>query len=191
MQLKKRVEEILFQPSVTGIVFLAFILLAVGVTWCAVTSGRQVRDANLFAAHAIGDTARTNDISLIVEHVRRDSQGGGPLTPRPGHEFIIPTIVLKNNGDTPFEFIPLLSLYVKDASGNVYPETAIVTDGGVLSGPILPHDVLREEVGFEVPAGASGLVLYFEMNKNERKTVAIRLEPRSFWDNLRSMWFAR
>lgn len=181
MKLKKIIAEVMFRPSIPGFVFIAFILLAIGVTWCAVANGRQAREANLFAAHAIGDTVRANDVSLVVEKVRRDNQGTGPLTPRPGHEFIIPTIIVKNNGETPFEFIPLLSLYVKDASGNVYPETAVVSDGGVLSGPILPHDVLREEVGFEVPMGAAGLVLYFEVNGAERKIIAVRLESSSFW----------
>ena len=90
-----------------------------------------------------------------------------------------------------FDFIPLLSLYVKDSSGNVYPETAVASEGSMLSGPLLPHDILREEVGFEVPRGASGLVLYFEAGGTDRNIIAINLEDEIFWEKFKNFWLGK
>ena len=41
------------------------------------------------------DVIHAGNISLVVEKLRRDSQELGPLTPRSGYEFLVPTVVLK------------------------------------------------------------------------------------------------
>ena len=171
----------MLKPKISRMVFLFFIFFAMGVTWYAVTRGEQRRETILFARYEVGEKISTGALSFTVEKFRHDPQGAGPLSPKVGYEFLIPTIVLSNTSESPFDFSPLLSLYVKDSFGNVYPESAIPSEGGQLSGPLLPHDILREEVGFEVPLGASGLVLYFESGRSGKGTVTVSLENQTFW----------
>lgn len=179
-----KIKHILLKPRISPVVFLLFIFFAAGVTWYAETNGKLERGMNPSAPYALGDVIRAGNISFIVEKLRRDSQGAGPLTPRAGYEFLVPTVVLKNEAEKPFDFIPLLSFYVKDQSGNVYPIVAVPSEGSQLSGPLLPHDTLREEVGFEVPSGASGLVLYFEAVGVDRNIVAVNLEHHTLWQTI-------
>lgn len=181
MRFISKIKHELLEPRIPGAVFLLFIFFAIAVTWYAMAQGRHEREMNLFAHYGLGQEVRAGDLSFLVEKLRRDPDGAGPLVPRPGHEFLIPTIVLENNGETAFDFMPLLALYVKDSYGNVYEETAVPSEGHQLSGPLLSHDILREEVGFEVPSGASGLVLYFEAGGAERRIIAISLEHRTLW----------
>ncbi len=186
MSISHHIKNVLLKPKISGVVFLLFIVFAIGVTWYAGTFGREQRNTNLFVEHSLGEEVRAENLSFLVEKLRYDPQGAGPLLPRPGYEFLIPTIVINNTGDKVFDFIPLLSLYVKDASGNVYSETAVISEGNVLSGPISPHDILREEVGFEVPKNASGLVLYFEPGGADRKIIAVNLGNHTFWEKLKN-----
>ena len=185
MHLIPKTKKMLLEPKISRAVFLLFIFFAVGVTWCAVARGEMAREENLFAHYPLGEEIRTGNLSFAVENFRRDTVGAGPFIPRPEHEFIVPTIILKNNSEKSFDFIPLLSLYVKDGSGNVYPVVAVPSEGSQLSGPLLPHDILREEVGFEVPSRASDLVLYFEAGGVERKIIPVRLEHKTFLQKFR------
>ncbi len=184
----QKIKQVLLEPRISPAVFLFFIFFTIGVTWYAETRWNNERDANLFMHYQLGEEVRTPDLSFTVEKFRLDPQGAGPLTPRAGHEFIIPTIILKNNADKPFDFIPLLALYVKDAPGTVYPIVAVPSEGSQLSGPLLPHDILREEVGFEVPSGASNLVLYFEAGGPDRRIIAVSLENKTFWQKIKTFW---
>lgn len=180
-------KNIFLEPKISGIVFLLSIFFAIYVTWYAGAQGKLVRETNLFVQHSPGEEVRSGNLSFMVEKLRHDPVGAGPLVPRPGHEFLIPTIVLKNNRDKTFDFIPLLSLYVKDKFGNVYSETAIPSEEAMLSGPILPHDILREEVGFEVPTNASDLVLYFETGNADRAVITINLSSQTVWEKLKNL----
>ena len=183
-----KIKHMLLKPKISPAVFLLFIFLAVGVTWYAETRGKQEREMNLFSHYGLGEEIRAGDVSFTVEKFRRDPQGAGPLTPRAGHEFIIPTIILKNGAEKSFDFIPLLSLYVRDIVGTAYRVVAVPSEGNQLSGPILPHDILREEVGFEVPSEASGLVLYFEAGGPDRRIISVSLENQTLWQGLTNVW---
>lgn len=163
------------QPKISLGVFLLFIILSVCVVWLAATIGGREQRSNLSIVHRIGEQVKTDTLIFSVESVRRDEIGAGPLTPRTGYEFIVPTITLKNTSETSFNFIPLLYLHVKDSAGNVYNVVAIPSESNQLSGPILPHDVIREEIGFEVAKGAEGLTLHFDPGTHDQKSVVFDL----------------
>jgi hypothetical protein len=73
------------------------------------------------------------------------------------------------------EMIPLLYFYIKDGAGNVYHPTAapIMTDQ--LTGPLLPGETVREEIGFEVPQNIDHPVLYFERGTPGHPVIAVDL----------------
>lgn len=177
----RHVNLIFFQPKISLAILLVFTACTVGITWRVATYEKDARESDLLKRYDIGTEVRTHNYALTVESVRHDSQGAGPYTPRPGYEFIIPTITLKNNSDMPFDFIPLLFLHIKDEQGNIYNVVAVPTEGNQLSGSILAHDLIREEIGFEVVRGASRLTLYFESGAPDYSTIAIDLESRQSW----------
>lgn len=182
MDIKKEKIKIFFtRPKISLGVFLLFITLSLCVGWFAATTGDKEQRSNLSLVHRIGEQVQTNELTLSVESVRHDETGAGPLTPRAGYEFIIPTITLKNTSETSFDLIPLLYFHVKDTAGNVYTIVAIPSESNQLSGPILPHDMIREEIGFEVAKDAQGLSLYFDPGTQNQQTVVIDLEKEQPW----------
>ncbi|MBI5817260.1 MAG: DUF4352 domain-containing protein [Candidatus Yonathbacteria bacterium] len=163
------------QPKISFGVFLLFIALSVCVTWFATTTGGREQRSNLSIVHRIGEQIQTDTLALSVESVRRDEIGAGPLAPKAGYEFIVPTITLKNTSETSFDLIPLLYFHIKDNKGNVYNVVAIPSESNQLSGPILPYDMIREEIGFEVAKGAEGLTLHFDPGTHNQKSAVIDL----------------
>ena len=173
-------------------VFLVVIALVVGVTWQIATyyasrdSGGNASRAQLgtttstaratsFMPHALGETVVLDQMALTVESVRIDATGAGPLAPHAGNIFVVSTITIENRSGQQVEFIPLLQFYLKDRAGNVYNATPVPSNSNELTGPILPHDKLREELGFEVAKNASGLTLYFSPGLSDNAIVAVAL----------------
>lgn len=169
------------QPRVSFGGVLVLVVFSMGVAWCAATWGINKQSSNLSVVHRVGEVVQTKQIALSVESVRRDEVGAGPLTPREGYEFVVPTITLKNISDAPFDFIPLLYFYVEDNEGNVYSVVAVPSEKNQISGPVLPSDIVREEVGFEVKKGAQGLTLHFTPGTLNQQAVVVGLEHDSLW----------
>jgi len=147
-------------PRIPAGVCILFVFFAMGITWYATTLSSRQQPAPL--SSTLGETVALPGIDLVVESVRRDAHGTGPLVPRPGYEFVITTVTITNTSERPFELIPLLSFHVKDAAGNVYSVAAVPSESNQLSGPLLPHDKIREEIGFEVLKDAPDLRMVFE-----------------------------
>lgn len=159
-RLSRAARSLFVSPRIPIGVFAFFILCTMAITWYAIaTSSRQLPPP---PTSRIEETVSLPGTDLVVESVRRDASGAGPLTPHPDNEFIVVMVTLVNTSERTFELVPLLSFHIKDAAGNVYNVTAVPSDSNQLSGPLLPHDTIREEIGFEVPKGASGLRMLFE-----------------------------
>jgi hypothetical protein len=178
--MKGKMQIFTTKPKVSLGVFLMFVAIAMFGGWFAAVRGWNERQSNLLEKYAIGDEVYTDTLTFSVEGMRRDVRGTGPLSPRPGYEFIIPTINLVNTSADYFDFIPLLYLHIKDREGNVYNVAAVPTEGSQFAGVIPPRGVLREEIGFEVARGAEGLSLYFDPGTNGQKFVIVDLEEGSW-----------
>ena len=158
----KSLKQFFLEPKIPYGVFIVIIIILLLVIWFGNIKGNEIKLLGLIDIHRIGDNINTPNFSVNVSSLRRDSVGGGPLVPKPGYEFIVPTISVQNMTDEPIDFIPLLFFYIKDSEGNVYNVTSVPSQTNQLSGPILAHDKLKEEIGFEIPKTAKGLKLYFE-----------------------------
>lgn len=147
-----------------------------GISWQFSIRGVSLREAIVADRYHLGEEINSGGLSLVVESVRRDDKGSGPLKPIEGNEYVIVKINLKNNTSKSFDFIPLLFFHLKDSAGNVYESTAVPTDGAQLSGALLPQDSIREDIGFEVPKKTGNLVLYFEPGTPGKPTLSIDLK---------------
>lgn len=171
----KNMKKIFLEPKIPIGNFIIFIILALALGVSAGILAGINRNSNSSARYKLGDEIHNRGLTFVVESVRRDSGEAGPLKPMPGYEYLIAKVALRNNSSEPYDFIPLLYFHLKDTAGNVYDVGAAPTLGGQLSGPVLPNDALREEIGFEVPKGAENLVFYFEPGKGDHAIFAITL----------------
>lgn len=112
-----------------------------------------------------------------VHGVRLDATGHEPLVPRQGYHFVIVDTSIVNDSDTTIDVAPLLNLYIKDSEGFMYAETGVPTRTEMRSGALLAHDSLREEIGFMVKDGATGLKLYYEPGVQGSRTQVIDFGP--------------
>lgn len=164
------------EPRVPYGLFFVGLVIAVAVGYGAAESGRSAPAPVLFSAHyAVGDTILTDGVAVGVESVRADTKGYPGFTPMPGYQFLIPMVDITNHLATNLELIPLLYFYIKDKEGNVYHSTAVPTNTDQLTGPILPGEKVREEIGFEVPQNIDHPALYFERGTIGHPVVAIDL----------------
>ena len=173
----QRFKNFFTEPRVPYGLLTIGIILAMIVGYAAVGSGRLAPlPAPTTPVHyAVGDTIQTDSIALKVESFRFDLKGVPGFAPMPGYQFLMPMVTIANRTNTNFELIPLLFFYIKDSKGNVYHPTAapIVTDQ--LTGPILPGEKVREELGFEVPVGTRNPALYFERGTAGHPVIVIDL----------------
>ena len=162
-------------------IFVLALLAAVVISSFGTALILGPRKVSSVAAGIIGQEMRTKDASLTVHGTRRDSVGAGPLMPREGYEFVIADITLRNNSDTDFELIPFLHFHVRDSQARVFLVTALPDGTNQWSGKLLAHDSIREEVGFEVAKGSSGLRLYYEPGITGRDIIVVSLQTKSRW----------
>lgn len=169
-------------PKIPLGIFALFLVATIFITWFSLVIGYQTKQANLAEHQQINETIIVPGVTFAVESVRRDAVGAGPLAPREGYEFVIPTVSITNTGIAPIELVPLLHFHVRDRAGTVYTVAAIPSQGAQFSGSILPGDTIREEIGFEVARGALDLTLYFEPGIADRTMIAVDLaENASSW----------
>lgn len=175
MKLKKLFTE----PRVPYGLFFLGIILAVAVGYAAVALGQYTRSLVPITTphHVMGDIVSSDGITLTAESFRSDTKGFPGFAPMQDYQFLMPMIDITNHTNVSMEVIPLLYFYIKDNAGNVYHPTAapIMTDQ--LTGPLLPGETVREEIGFEVPLGIDHPTLYFERGTPNHPVIAIDLTP--------------
>ena len=85
--------------------------------------------------------------------------------PNAGFKFLVVDITIENLSATAISVSTLLQMSVKDSSSQKYDVDlmASVASGGTTpDGELAPGEKLRGQVGFQVPANATGLVFVFD-----------------------------
>ena len=112
-----------------------------------------------FRRFNVGDTVRLGDIHLTVNGARA-SLGDGLWKPEVGNHFVYVDATFRNVSDQPQVVSSLVQMEIRDAAGRSYDVdfTALAAnDGPSLDGQLAPGDLLRGEVGYQVPNTATGL----------------------------------
>ncbi len=139
-------------------------------------------------ATPLGETVTAGDVSWTVDEARRESEltkDTPPPKPRSGN-FVVVTFTVENVSEEPFT-LSAGEMTIIDNEGRRFPAEAALNSGYV------PHDLnilfnersllepgmTREgEVNFELPVGASGLVLQLgdaDPNVDEEQNVDLEL----------------
>jgi hypothetical protein len=178
----KRFKDIFTQPWIpVGPFFISLGFMAVA-TYIAIQLGQFSQGSKIAIVsaehHAIGENIVAGNSALKVESVRYDTTGNQVLKPEAGNEYLMPTVDITNHSNENLQLIPLLFFYIKDSQGNVYDITAAPIHNDQLTGPILPGETAREEIGFEVPTGIDHPALYFEPGTTGDPVVAVDLSSQ-------------
>jgi len=121
------------------------------------TDGQDEADDRVFA---IGDTIRVGNIEITVLGYRT-SEGEGFFAPADGNVFYLIDVAIMNTGDSTESISSMLMFDLRDSDGfSLNTSLGAMTMGrGGVDGAVLPGKVIRGELGYEIPSGASGFKL--------------------------------
>lgn len=115
------------------------------------------------AEATVGDVVRGETLAMVVRDVTRTTEIGEFQEADPGNEFVVVRMAVKNiTQDTYLGFSSVFQTTLRDDEDYAYDPTFAVTDQTLASGQLVPGEVTRGDVVFEVPEGASGLAMYFD-----------------------------
>ena len=136
-----------------------------------------ISDSQAGQVHKVGDIISIGNTILVV--LGWDLYpGGSQFPPQEGHKHLAVDVMLANQGKDPFEFSPGHSMTLKDLSGNVYYMNGI---SGYVSGndspdaEIIPGEIIRGRVGFQVPEDQVEFVLIYEPDQDDLGEILINL----------------
>ena len=112
----------------------------------------------------VGDTAILGTLAITVNNVTYP-QPTDMFKPNNGNKFLVVDVTIQNNGSTDYDISSMLNFYVKDVTGQKYPEDMLASsasNGTPPDGSISASDKLRGQVGFQIPVAATGLTFVFD-----------------------------
>jgi hypothetical protein len=134
----------------------------------------------------VGEPTTIGWATFTVNSVRRENSGN--LDPGAGNEYVIVNVSIKNDGSAAGESISsLLMMELVDATGKsmdwafgakANPLLDTEFQDNFKGQPLAQGDTITGEVGYEVPQGATGLVLHFKPNPllDEATMVSINID---------------
>ena len=136
-----------------------------------------VQNSQVGQVHEVGDIIGAGNTILVV--LGWDLYpGGSQFPPQEGFKHLAVDIMLANQGNDPFEFSPGNSMTVKDLSGNVYYMNSIsgyITGRDSPDGEMIPGEILRGMVGFQVPEDQVEFVLILEPDQDDLGEISVNL----------------
>lgn len=155
MTTKKHSFELSGQRFDTKLFIASVILFIVSLTVLFVSNMVVADQTRVPYAGISPNTAVTTGVSTLkVTEVLR-KQGAKPFIAPAGYEYLVLTLSVKNNGETPIDVLPTADTYVKTADGNVSYLTPYTLKNPFHTGKILPGESTAGELSYLVPVGAT------------------------------------
>jgi hypothetical protein len=112
---------------------------------------------------AVGEQVDDEQLSMVVRDVSKTDQLGEFTKAGDGNTFVVVRLAVKNaTKDTYLSFSGFLQTRLKDASGYTYDQSLAATGQTFTGGQLVPGEVSRGDLVYEVPKDASGLTLQFD-----------------------------
>ena len=109
----------------------------------------------------VGEPREAGGVTLTVMAVSRATELSQFQTAEPGKEYVLAEVVLETTGRDTAPYNPFY-FKVKDVDGYEYTVALNTGDNALKSGELAQGDKVRSVVAFEVPVGATGLILSYE-----------------------------
>lgn len=124
--------------------------------------------------YKVGDQVKSGDYVFSVNEVRED-QGSQFVKPKAGNIFIVPNVTIQNNGKEKTIVSTLLQMSIKDSEGNKYTPALTQDATGKVDGELLAGDIIKGDVGYEIPTTAKGLKFYYQPEWLTGNTIVVDL----------------
>lgn len=124
-------------------------------------------DLNLAHRQEIFAVGEQIEISGLIIQVLGVSYPSGTdlVKPKEGYQFVAVDVQVENQGETVQEITSIVQMYLKDNTGEKYTfhlGAQSVIDSGLPDDELQPGERVRGQIGFQVPANASGLTFVFD-----------------------------
>jgi hypothetical protein len=111
----------------------------------------------------VGELVSDDALAMVVRSVTRTQTIGEFQEADAGTEFVVVRLAIKNvSADRHVNFSGLLQTRLKDAADYTYDQTFAATGRDLSGGQLVPGEVSRGDVVYQVPTDASGLRLQFD-----------------------------
>lgn len=124
------------------------------------------------------DIDETIEVGNLIMTVTRIPPVDSAPEPSPGRRFVLLDLTIENAGDRLVGINSARELILKDRSNQIYRITsaAMAATGGTTPDvDVAPGEIVRAQVGFEVPTNANDLELTFVADRFEAGKIFIRL----------------
>lgn len=112
---------------------------------------------------AVGEVVTDDTLEMVVRSVERTDSLGQFQQADAGNTFVVIRMAVKNaTQDEYLNFSSLLQTTLSDDENYTYDPTFAVSERRLADGQLVPGEVTRGDVVFEVPTDASGLVMRFD-----------------------------
>ena len=119
------------------------------------------------AQAAVGDVVEGDRLALVVYDIERTTEIGEFVTADAGNEFIVVDLAAKNKSENEYiSFSSFLQTSLRDSESYEYDQTITGSDNALSSGELVPGEVTRGVIVFEVPEGSSGLTLRVDFDES-------------------------
>lgn len=127
------------------------------------TATQTSEPSNEVATAQIGEVVRDDTLAMVVNSVEEMAQIGEFQRAESGRTYVVVDLAIKNvTSDEFISFSGLLQTRLKDDEDYTYDQTFASTGRNLEGGQIAPGEVSRGDIVYEVPEGASGLVMQFD-----------------------------
>ncbi|MFC6733743.1 DUF4352 domain-containing protein [Haladaptatus sp. DYSN1] len=121
---------------------------------------------------AVGDLVETPSFSFVVRAVTKTKALTDSTRADRGNTFVVIRLAAKNIGDEVVHWLPSKEPYIADSNGNEYYLTDSTTTNALPKNhDLLPGEVSRGDVVYEVPMDAAGLT--YSLDFTNRSEVAL------------------
>ena len=137
---------------------------------------------------AVGDRVDDEQLSMVVRGASKTDEIGEFQQADAGNTFLVVELAVKNTTeDTYLNFSGFLQTMVKDDEDYTYEQTVAATGDTFTGGQLVPGEVARGDLVYEIPDDASGLALQFDFDavsflEVDRVTVDLESEADSMAD---------
>jgi hypothetical protein len=136
-----------------------------------------ISDSQAGQVYEVGDIISSGNTILVV--LGWDLYpGGSQFPPQEGNKHLAVDLMLANQGKDPFEFSPGWFVTLKDPSGNVYNMNGIssyVSGSDSPDAEIVPGEIIRGKIGFQVPEDQVEFVLIYEPDQDDLGDISVNL----------------
>lgn len=110
----------------------------------------------------VGERVDGEYLSMVVRDVHTTDAIGEFQEADSGNEYVVVRVAVKNTSDQYLSFSEFLQTRIRDDEGYSYRTAFAVTNNSMSGGQLVPGEVERGDLVFEVPTDSTGRVLQFD-----------------------------